>query len=300
MMKTSVLDAVRGTAYGLDEAAGVAAQLSASNFKAGKQMTDILQSIAGVAAMTGNSFDDIGRIFTTVAGNGRLMGDQLLQLSSRSLNAASDIAQSMGVTEAEVREMVSKGKISFEDFYKAMSKYAEHATEANNTYTGSLANMKAALSRIGADVEATKLVNMRNIFNALTPVIDQIHDLLGGVIDRINKMSTAVSNFAVKGLNSIEFALKPFDEAVTGTKKELSYIPRLMETSYQKLTKEQYKATDNMKASAKEAKVAWDIINHYTDGKYSNNIKERRKQIEAMGLSYERVQRYTNALIKNG
>ena len=300
-IKKNVLDAVNGTAFGLDEAAKVAAQFAASGMKAGEDMTNALKGISGVAAMSGSSFEDIGRIFTQVSGQGRLMGDQLLQLSSRGMNAAATLADKLHVTEAEVREMVSKGKIDFKTFADAMNEaFGAHAKKANDTYTGSLANMKAALSRIGADVESTKLENMRHIFNALTPVIDQIHVLLGGVIERINKMSTAVSNFAVKGLNAIEFALKPFDEAITGEKKELSYLPKLMETAYQKLTKEQYKATDSMIATTKEAKVAWDIINHYTDGKYSNDIKERRKQIEQMGLSYERVQRYTNALIKNG
>ena len=300
-IKDNVLNAVRGTAFGLDEAAKVASQFAASGMEAGDEMEKALKGISGAAAMTGSSFEDIGRIFTTVAGNGRLMGDQLLQFSGRGLNAAATLAEKMGKTEEEVREMVSKGKIDFKTFYTAMADaFGPQAAKANETYTGSLANMKAALSRIGADVESTKLENMKNIFNAMTPVIDQIHDLLGGVINRINTMSTAVSNFVVRGLNSIEFALKPFDEAITGQKKELSYLPKLMETAYQKLTKEQYKATDSMKANTKEAKVAWDIINHYTDGKYSNDIKERREQIEKMGLSYERVQRYTNALIKNG
>ena len=295
-MKESVLESVRGTAYGLDEAAKVAAQFSASGLKAGSDMTAALKSIAGVASMTGSSFEDIGRIFTTVAGNGRLMGDQLLQLSTRGLNAASTIAKAMGKTESEIREMVSKGQISFEDFYKSMSEYADHATEANNTYTGSLANMKAALSRIGADVEATKLENMRHIFNALTPVIDQIHTLLGGVIDRINKMSTAVSDFAVKGLNSIEYALKPYVDTITKTNSQLSFMDKIYDHAYQKLTYKQRKATDDMTATAKEAKVAWDIIN----GGFSEDKKTRRAEIEKLGLEYQRVQRYTNALVKCG
>lgn len=296
-IKENVLDAVNGTAYGLDEAAKVAAQFAASGMKAGKEMTNALKGISGVAAMSGSSFEDIGRIFTQVSGQGRLMGDQLLQLSSRGMNAAATLAKYLHKSEAEVREMVSKGQIDFKTFAEAMNDaFGEHAKKANDTYTGSLANMKAALSRIGADVEARKLENMRNIFNALTPVIDQIHVLLGGVIERINGMSTAVSNFAVKGINAVEFALKPYVDAIKGEVTELSYLDRVREHAYQKLSKNQKKATKGMVATQKQAKIAWDIIN----GGYSEKKKERKAEIEALGEDYAHVQRYVNALIKAG
>ena len=299
-IKQNVLDAVNGTAFGLDEAAKVAAQFGASGMKAGEDMTNALKGISGVAAMSGSSFEDIGRIFTQVSGQGRLMGDQLLQLSGRGINAAATLAKQMKLTEAEVREMVSKGQIDFKTFAEAMNNaFGEHAKKANDTYTGSLANMKAALSRIGADVESKKLENMRHIFNALTPVIDQIHVLLGGVIERINSMSTAVSNFAVKGLNSIEYALKPFVDTIKGEKTALSFVQKgteVYEHAYQKLSKKNKEATDGMTATAKQAKLAWEIIN----GGFSDDKKKRKAEIEALGESYAHVQRYTNALVKAG
>lgn len=250
-IKDSVLYAVNGTAYGLDEAATVAAQFAASGMKAGDEMKGALRGISGVAAMTGSSYADIGRIFTTVAGNGRLMGDQLLQLSGRGVNAAATLTKyfkevdgQSDITEEKVREMVSDGEISFKKFAKAMNwAFGEHAAKANDTYTGSLSNMKAALSRIGADVEAAKLENMRKIFNALTPVIDQFHTLLGGVISRINGMSTAVTNFAVRGINSVQEALDPYVKSIEKAKEEAA-----------KATKETKENTKETEESAKSYK----------------------------------------------
>ena len=86
------MESVDGTAYAYDEAAKAASQFAASGIQAGDEMLNALKGITGVAAMTNSSFEDISRVFTTVAGNGRLMGDQLLQLSSRGLNAASTLA----------------------------------------------------------------------------------------------------------------------------------------------------------------------------------------------------------------
>lgn len=143
--------AVSGTAYSLDAAAGVASQLAASSIEAGDGMKKALRGVAGVAAMTNSSYEDIGRIYTQVAGQGRLMGDQLLQLSGRGMNAAATLAKYLNKTEAEVRDMTSKGKIDFETFAAAMDDaFGEHAKAANNTVNGAMANIKSALARIGA------------------------------------------------------------------------------------------------------------------------------------------------------
>lgn len=170
------MTSVDGTAYAYDEAAKAASQFSASGIQAGEDMLRALNGITGVAAMTNSSYEDISRIFTTVAGNGRLMGDQLLQLSSKGLNAAStmsdffngvndgaieasesvtnavkSLSKGAKMTEGDIRDFVSKGKISFEIFAEAMNDaFGEAAGRANETLTGAFSNMQAAIKKIGA------------------------------------------------------------------------------------------------------------------------------------------------------
>ena len=198
---------VKGTAYGLDAAAKAASQLLASQVKVGDEMKASLRGISGVAAMTSSEYEDIANIFTTVAGNGRLMGDQLMQLSSRGLNAAATLGQYLGKSEGEIREMVSKGKIDFATFAAAMdSAFGEHAKKANETFTGSLSNMKAALARIGAEVASPAYTHLRDIFNSLTPVIDGVKAALiadGGLIPAIKTGMSYVANFATQTLDSL-------------------------------------------------------------------------------------------------
>lgn len=203
----SALDAVKGTAFGLDAAAIAASQFGATGMQAGDEMTSALRGIAGVAAMAGSSYEDIAQIFTTVAGNGRVMGDTLLRLSSRGINAAAIMGKAMGKTEADIRAMVTKGEIDFQTFSDIMSEaFGEHATKANETYTGSLSNMNAALSRIGASVATPKLKAMRDIFNALTPVIDELHDALGPMISRLESFMNRSSKKIVSFLGNIDLS----------------------------------------------------------------------------------------------
>lgn len=185
---------VKDTAYGLDSAARVASQLLASQVQVGDNMKNALRSISGVAAMTNSTYDDIGSIYTTVAGNGRLMSEQLLQLSSRGLNAAAALGQQLGKSEKEIRDMVSKGQIDFQTFANAMdSAFGAHAKEANKTFEGALSNMKASLSRFGAAFYTPGLENMRVVFNSLTPVFDSAKRALTPLIDEFNRLFETVT-----------------------------------------------------------------------------------------------------------
>lgn len=196
---------VSGTAYSLDAAASVAAQLAASGMRAGDGMQHALRGISGVAAMTGSTYEDIGRIYTQIAGQGRMMSDQLLQLSGRGMNAAATLAKYLNTTEAEVRDMVSKGKIDFQTFADIMDQeYGEHAKKANETFEGAFANVKSALAKIGA--------------NFYKPLIEQNGPLVG------------ILNTVRLKINDIKEITLPFVEsAAKGVAKLINYANKLVE-----------------------------------------------------------------------
>lgn len=177
--------AVTGTAYGYDSAASVAAQLMASGHDDVEQMRKDLRAVAGAAAMTGRSYDDMGRIFAAVAGQGRMMGDQLLQFSAGGINAAATIADYLGKSEKEVRDMVSKGQVDFQTFSDAMyDAYGEAAGKADETYAGVLSNVKAQLSRLGQRFAQPYIKNMIPFLQQLKASIKGISNVLSPIAER--------------------------------------------------------------------------------------------------------------------
>ncbi len=215
--------AVSGTAYGLDEAAKVASQLVASGVKYGDATSDMahaLRGISGVAAMTNSSYEEIGSIFTTVAGQGKLMTMQLRQLEARGLNVAAKLGEQLGKSEEKIRDMVTKGKIDFITFSNAMDEaFGEHATKANETFTGAFSNMKAALSRIGADFATPILQNTRDIFNALRLTFNAVRGItrpfaenvftqsFGNLTSSVSKMISSISDRISNFTSSAPFKL---------------------------------------------------------------------------------------------
>ena len=226
-------EAVTGTAYGLDAAAKVAGQLLASNLKAGSQeMQNALSGISGVAAMTNSSYEEIGRIFTTIAGNGRIMGEQLNQFASRGLNVAAKLAEAYGVDEAALREMVSKGQVDFKTFARVMNEaFGKQATMANNTYTGALSNVRAALSRIGAEVQTPYLENMRQTFVALIPVLNGVKNILGPVFDITKKGMAFLRTYAIGTLEKLAY-LTEDGLKLTGLQKVGAQIKKIIDLFY--------------------------------------------------------------------
>lgn len=225
---------VKDTAYGLDAAARAASQLVASGVQVGDSMKGALRGISGVAAMTNSSYEEISPIFTTIAGQGKVMTMQLRQLENRGLNAAATLAdfftgvgngtievsddvkasvasitKNMKVSESAVRDMVTHGEIDFKLFSTAMDNaFGEHAKEANQTFTGALSNVKAALSRIGAEFATPLIHNAIPVLNSIRGMINAIKDQMGDVFKLFSQITTGVGERLTGAFNKATSFIK--------------------------------------------------------------------------------------------
>src|SRR6478609_10457426 len=130
----------------------------------------------------------------------------LMQFATRGLNAAAAIGKVLGKTEAQVHEMAASGKLDFQTFANAMdAAFGSHATEANKTFTGALANMHAAMSRLGAAFIAPQLTQQRDLFNALTPVIDNLNAALTPLVWTFTAITGTMNQGLIQNLGKISF-----------------------------------------------------------------------------------------------
>lgn len=183
----NALASVKGTAFGLGDAATVAATLSAAGIKSGDQMTNVLKTVADTAQISGRSLADIGTIFSSVAARGKLQGDDMLQLMSSGVPVLQLLAKHLGKTSEEVSDMVSKGQIDFQTFADSMQEgLGGAALAAGDTFQGALANVKAALGRLGEGPGKLALESLRKAFNAAIPAIDALSGQLTPFLDKLN------------------------------------------------------------------------------------------------------------------
>ena len=180
------LASVKGTAFGLGDAATVAASLSASGVKEGGELTKVLKTVADTAQISGRSLTDIGTIFGSVAARGKLQGDDMLQLMSSGIPVLQMLGKHLNKTSAEVSDMVSDGKIDFQTFADAMQEGLGGAAQsAGTTFTGALANVKAALSRLGETAATPVLNGLRGLFNQAIPLIDSFTAAVKPTLEKV-------------------------------------------------------------------------------------------------------------------
>ena len=234
------LASVKGTAFGLGDAASVAAGLVASGVKQGGQLQTVLKTVGDTAQIAGVEFKDMGTIFGKVAATGRLQGDEMLQLMEAGIPVLQYLADHFHVTAEEAQKMVSDGKVSFADFEAAMREHVGGAAlSAGESFDGAMANVKAALSRLGESVATPVIKGLTGLFNQAIPLIDgftaaakpmlehigdslqhgleQVIPAIGGVVSTIGSMLDGLRRGLGGAFSTLGDALHPAANKIKNT-----------------------------------------------------------------------------------
>ena len=253
-------ESVDGTAYSFDAAAKAASMFTASGIESGDQLMHALRGLAGATATFNADYESMSMIWTKISGQGRVMGDELNQLSNKGMNAAASISQyfnavndgtmeaseevqdaikrlskGMEVTEGDIREFVTAGEISFNIFSEAMSRtFGDHAKDANKTFIGALANIIAALARTGEGIFAPLIRQegpMVNLFNAIRVKVNDFNEAFkatNGIVDRFTKFAEAVINKLTAWIENLKIANTWVQKFGDGTTKVFESATKTM------------------------------------------------------------------------
>ncbi len=196
----NALASVKGTAFGLGDAASVAATLVASGIKQGGDLEGVLTTVGDAAQISGRSFQDMGLIFSQVAAKGKLQGDDMLQLMGSGIPVLQYLADHFHTTTEAASDMVSDGKVSFADFEAAMKEHIGGAAKnAGESFDGMVGNVKAAIGRLGAQFESPLISAATKVGGKLIPIIDQVTSATGKLADQFQgRLATAASIAAQK------------------------------------------------------------------------------------------------------
>lgn len=169
----NALNAVKGTAFGLGDAATVAASAVAAGIKPGRSLERVLGLVGDTASIAGSSLGEMGAIFNKVAASNKLSLGEVNQLADRGVPILQMLADQYGVTQAEMSKMVSKGQVDFPAFAKAIeTNIGGAALSSGNTTVGAYQNMMAAAGRFGAALLQGVFPVAKMVFGAVTKFAD--------------------------------------------------------------------------------------------------------------------------------
>lgn len=171
----NALASVKGTAFGLEEAASVAASSVAAGIKPGKDLEKTLKLVADASTIAGRDMGSMGLIFNKVIAQGKVQGDELMQLSEAGIPALALLSKQMGKTTTEVSGMIKKGQIDAKTFMDAIGKGMPGAAlAAGQTTQGAFKNMGAAAGRLGATLAGPFYHQARDAFSGMTTLLDSL------------------------------------------------------------------------------------------------------------------------------
>nr|WP_255433514.1 tape measure protein [Tessaracoccus sp. MC1865] len=170
----NALASVKGTAFGLGDAATLAGQAVAAGVKPGEDLERQLKLVTNTAAMAKTGMGEMGSIFQKVWTAGKVGTEELNQLADRGIPIWSKLAEHYGVSADELRKMVSSGKVDAETFAGVLETTVGPAGEAmGNTTRGAFNNMMAALSRAGESFLTGIFPLFKEGMGGITGLLDQ-------------------------------------------------------------------------------------------------------------------------------
>ena len=211
----NALASVKGTAYGMDEAATTAASAVAAGIKPGEKLQKYLTAVADAAGVAGRDMASMGSIFNKVATQGKATNEVLGQLAESNIPIYQYLADEIGCTKDKVVELASEGKIDLATFQKAVENHIGGAAKimGSSTITGAISNINASISRIGENILGSA-DDATTFAGQILPILNQVSDKLKVVEDKAKIVGTVfgetfslVQTFYTGNLDKIEETL---------------------------------------------------------------------------------------------
>ena len=211
---------------------------------AAEDVVPILGAVQDATAAVGGSNQDISDIVTTlskISSTGKITAQDLNELGNKGIDAAGLIGQEFGKTGGEIRDMISKGKISADDAITAITgqmseQFGGAAANVKETWVGAVDRIKAAWRDTGAALAAPfvdpqgggKAITWANDFaDVLRAVQKQVEPFMGVVVDRWGKdldkispylqnLKTRIDSLDMSALNESLDALDGYGPIIAG------------------------------------------------------------------------------------
>lgn len=224
------------TPFQLQGIAEASAQLLSFGFEA-ETVQGRIARIGEVAAGSGSDLKEVALIYGQVAAAGKLTGERLLQLQERAIPIGSALANSLGVAESEVRELVSSGVVGFKEFEEAFNSLSESGglfegaiSKQSQTINGALSTLNDNIFILQSEpgkafapafVDGAKQVT--SALQDLTKVIIDNKSALEGAIGFVADYIDVYTGLAASALES-ETPLSRVNEKIEESAEKLSEL----------------------------------------------------------------------------
>lgn len=162
-----------------------------------ENVTDQLVRLGNIAVGIGEPLNEIAVIFGKARVQGRLFAEDVNQLVGRGIPVIQEFAKQLGVSDSAVKQMVSEGRIGFENLERAIVSLTseggkfqglmeEMSTTAEGLYSTLKDNINEELRELGEKILPTVKAALKEVNEAL----DDANEKGGGAAGEARKSNT--------------------------------------------------------------------------------------------------------------
>lgn len=216
-LMTEIIDLAAKTPFGLQDVSNATKMLLAYGSTA-EQVTDEIKMLGNIASGLSIPLNDMIYLYGTTRTQGRMFTQDLRQFMGRGIPLAEELAKQFGVTKDKVGELVTAGKVGFDEMAKALQAMTSEGGQFNDlmdkqsqTISGQISNLEDAIyqmfNEIGKANEGT-ISKAVDIASSLVENYERVGRILVSLATTYGVYRTAVMLAAAtsKGYTVIELA----------------------------------------------------------------------------------------------
>jgi tape measure domain-containing protein len=151
-----------------------------------EQIIPTMRTLGDLSAGLGIPLGDLAEIYGKAKVQGRLMMEDINQLTGRGIPVIQEFAKQFGVTEAEVRGLVESGKINFSHLQTAMASL----TGEGGKFGGMMAAQSKTVSGLWSTMTDTVELSLTKVGETLTEKLD-LRGVIGGITGSLSALADA-------------------------------------------------------------------------------------------------------------
>lgn len=189
------------TPFGLQDVAGGAKQLLAYGV-ASENVNDTLIRLGDIAAGLSIPLNDLVYLYGTTMTQGRMFTQDLRQFQGRGIPLADELAKQFGVTKDKVGELVTAGKVGFDEMHKAIvsmtsdgGKFGGLMEAQSKTITGQISNIEDAIDSMFNEIGKSSEGAINAALGGVSTLVENwqtVADTIGAVVVMFGSYKAAV------------------------------------------------------------------------------------------------------------
>ena len=252
------------------------------------QLTPVLSQLSAISLGNSEQFQSLALAFGQVQANGRLMGQEVLQMVNAGFNPLQEISRTTGISMVELKKQMEAGGISAEMVAKAF----QTATEAGGRFYGMNQQLEQSLAgqlaKLQSDIQAMAI----QIGTSLMPAVRELVDLLKTPIKIFGGMTSFYIEKLTNGMTALAYLAQGklgeyLDILEERKRAEEDAVADSLRAEYER-QQAMGKTNEQAKKLAEDAKQrVKEEEKQKTNDKIISDIKQQRDEYDKLTMSAE-------------